>query len=81
MPRLPSNNCPPTPPSASSGRWYWRAVATPPIANVIGRFAGLDARTKAPTAAEVQRLAAEVTAKGDAARGEHSLPPRWTWAA
>jgi putative membrane-bound dehydrogenase-like protein len=40
------------------------------IANVISRFAGLDAAPTAPTAAEVQRLAAEVMAKGDATRGE-----------
>jgi len=41
------------------------------IANVISRFAGLEAAPKAPTAAEVQQLGTEVMAKGDAARGEH----------
>jgi putative heme-binding domain-containing protein len=41
------------------------------IANVISRFAGLDAAPTAPTAAELQKLSAEVVAKGDAARGEH----------
>ena len=41
-----------------------------PVANVIIRLAGLEAAPKAPTAAEVQQLSAEVMAKGNAARGE-----------
>ncbi len=41
------------------------------LANVISKFAGLDAAPKAPTPAEVQQLASEVTTKGDAGRGEH----------
>jgi putative membrane-bound dehydrogenase-like protein len=40
------------------------------LANVVGRFAGLDAAAKLPTPAEVQQLVKEVSTKGDAARGE-----------
>jgi putative heme-binding domain-containing protein len=41
-----------------------------PLADVVGRLAGLDAAPKPPTPDEVRRLAAEVLAKGDPARGE-----------
>jgi putative heme-binding domain-containing protein len=40
------------------------------LANVVSRFAGLDAMPKLPTAAEIQKLGEEVMARGDAARGE-----------
>jgi putative heme-binding domain-containing protein len=42
----------------------------PALAGVVGGYAGLDALVRPPTAAEVAKLAAEATAKGDAARGE-----------
>jgi putative heme-binding domain-containing protein len=42
----------------------------PPLANLVSKFAGLDAVAKLPTAAEIQKLGEEVMAKGDAARGE-----------
>src|SRR5438105_13482213 len=38
------------------------------LANVAGKFAGLETATKPPTAQEVARIAAHVQAKGDAAR-------------
>jgi putative heme-binding domain-containing protein len=41
-----------------------------PLSEVVGRLAGVDAAPKAPTPAEVQKLMAEVLAKGDAVRGE-----------
>jgi putative heme-binding domain-containing protein len=41
-----------------------------PLANVVSGFAGLTAAPKLPTAAEIQKLGAEVMAKGDAVRGE-----------
>ncbi len=40
------------------------------LANVASKFAGLEAATKAPTPQEVTKIMAEVTAKGDAVRGE-----------
>jgi putative heme-binding domain-containing protein len=40
------------------------------LANLISRFAGMEAATNMPTPAEVQKIGAEVMAKGDAARGE-----------
>ncbi|HYV37779.1 MAG TPA: PVC-type heme-binding CxxCH protein [Gemmataceae bacterium] len=43
----------------------------PALANVISKFAGLDAAPTAPTAAEVQQYVADAMAKGDPARGEH----------
>jgi putative heme-binding domain-containing protein len=41
------------------------------LADVVGRLAGVDAAPRPPTADEVRKLAAEVQARGDAARGEH----------
>jgi putative heme-binding domain-containing protein len=40
------------------------------LAEVVGKLAGVDAAPKPPTPDEVRGLAAEVQAKGDAARGE-----------
>src|SRR5205085_5920221 len=40
------------------------------LANVAGKLAGLEAAAKPPTPNEVAKIAAEVQAKGDAARGE-----------
>src|SRR5204862_353314 len=40
------------------------------LGNVVSKFAGIDAAPRAPTNAEVRRLIAEATARGDAARGE-----------
>ena len=40
------------------------------LANVAGKFAGLEAAGKPPTPSEVARIVAEVLTKGDAVRGE-----------
>jgi len=40
------------------------------LGNVVGKFAGIDAAPKAPTADEVRKLMAETLAHGDAVRGE-----------
>jgi putative heme-binding domain-containing protein len=42
-----------------------------PLSEVVGRLAGVDAAPKPPTPDQVQKLMAEVRAKGDAVRGEH----------
>jgi putative heme-binding domain-containing protein len=41
-----------------------------PLANVVSKFAGLDAMPKPPTPEEMRQLIAEAQTKGDAARGE-----------
>jgi putative heme-binding domain-containing protein len=41
-----------------------------PLANVVSKFAGIDAAPKPPTPDEVRQIAAEATSKGDPARGE-----------
>ncbi len=40
------------------------------LANVAGKFAGLEGANKPPTPGEVSKIVSEVLAKGDAARGE-----------
>ncbi|MCI0641233.1 MAG: c-type cytochrome, partial [Gemmataceae bacterium] len=42
----------------------------PALAGVVSRIAGLDANPRPPTPKEIQEIAAQVQAKGDAARGE-----------